>query len=128
MKFTLDNINQAHKTFTGSDFPKLIATFKDMGIVRNIVNIKTGKVSYVHADGREIERLGIRVEKVADSTATEQFKNRLRLHQAGKTDFLTFCNDTAAAGGEKWIVDIEAMTCTYYTSKNEVLFSEAIPH
>lgn len=44
--FTLENINHGHEQFTGPDFPKLVAYFKDLGMVENTVDIQSGQVTY----------------------------------------------------------------------------------
>lgn len=44
--FTLENINRGYEQFTGPDFPKLIAYFKDWGMVENTVDIQSGQVVY----------------------------------------------------------------------------------
>ena len=59
---------------------------------------------------------------IANDSNTEQFRTDIKAHQQGKTDYLTFCNDCAKSGIEKWVVDIENMTCTYYgKARDEVL-------
>jgi uncharacterized protein YbcV (DUF1398 family) len=45
----------------------------------------------------------------------------------GKTDYLTFCNDCAKSGIEKWIVRLEEMTCTYYDKAGNDILVEKIP-
>lgn len=39
--FTLEAINRGHEQFTGPNFPKLIAYFKDLGMVENTVDIQS---------------------------------------------------------------------------------------
>jgi len=40
---------------------------------------------------------------------------------------MTFCNEAAKAGVEKWIVDTQKMTCTYYDKLGNVMLEEKIP-
>lgn len=40
---------------------------------------------------------------------------------------MTFCQDSANAGVEKWTVDTTAMTCTYYDTAGKTLLEERIP-
>jgi len=49
------------------------------------------------------------------------------MHQQGKTDYATFCQDAADAGVEKWTVDMREMTCTYYDKAGNNLVTETIP-
>ena len=55
--------------------------------------------------------------------AEENYQNT----QQGKTDYLTVCRQAAEAGVEKWIVDLEKMTCTYYDKAGNSLLVEIIP-
>lgn len=57
--FTLETIQKDHAQFTGPDFPKLIAYFKDLGMVENTVNIQTGQVSYILTDGQVLITTGL---------------------------------------------------------------------
>lgn len=50
--FTLENINRGHVQFTGPDFPKLIAYFKDLSMVENTVDIQSGQVTYRSQTGQ----------------------------------------------------------------------------
>lgn len=53
---------------------------------------------------------------------------QLKLHQQGKTDYFTFCKDCAEAGIEKWKVDLNQMTCTYYDQSDHEILVEEIPN
>ncbi|MDN2966093.1 hypothetical protein PCO22_09070 [Streptococcus suis] len=59
--FTLEAINHGHEQFTGPDFPKLIAYFKDLGMVENIVDIQSGQVTYRSQTGQTLEKTGYQV-------------------------------------------------------------------
>lgn len=48
-------------------------------------------------------------------------------NQQEQTDYYTFCKDCAATGIEKWIVDLNKMTCTYYNKTGEEILVEEIP-
>ncbi|MGT2926029.1 DUF1398 domain-containing protein [Streptococcus cuniculipharyngis] len=126
--FTLENINRGHEQFTGPDFPKLIAYFKELGMVENRVNIQSGLVTYRSTTGQLLEKTGYQVTGlVADKVNRDQFLASLRHHQAGQTDFPTFCQETAEAGIYQWVIDLEAMTCSYVDKTGEPVFVEIIP-
>ncbi|MDG4651671.1 DUF1398 family protein [Chryseobacterium arthrosphaerae] len=57
----------------------------------------------------------------------ENFKIRLKLHQQGSTDYMTFCNDCAVNGIEGWKMDLNAMTCTYFDKNGKEILVEQIP-
>ncbi|HEL2550031.1 TPA: DUF1398 family protein [Streptococcus suis] len=126
--FTLENINRGHEQFTGPAFPKLIAYFKDLGMVENIVDIQSGQVTYRSQTGQTLEKTGYQVTiPIADQVNRDQFVTILRNHQAGQTDFPTFCQETAEAGIYKWVTDLEAMTCSYVDKAEQAVFVETIP-
>ena len=39
---------------------------------------------------------------IASKSNPEKFKADLKAHQQGKTDYFTFCKDSAKSGVEKW--------------------------
>ena len=126
--FTLENINRGHVQFTGPDFPKLIAYFKDLSMVENTVDIQSGQVTYRSQTGQTLEKTGYQVTiPVSDQANLDQFVTILRNHQAGQTDFPTFCQETAEAGIYKWVTDLEAMTCSYLDQAEQAVFVETIP-
>ncbi|HEM5093575.1 TPA: DUF1398 family protein [Streptococcus suis] len=126
--FTLEAINQGHEQFTGPDFPKLIAYFKDLSMVENTVDIQSGQVTYRSQTGQTLEKQGYQATvPVSDQANLDQFVTILRNHQAGQTDFLTFCQETAEAGIYKWVTDLEAMTCSYVDKVEQPVFVEAVP-
>ncbi|WP_203224970.1 DUF1398 family protein, partial [Streptococcus suis] len=111
-------INHGHEQFTGPDFPKLIAYFKDLGMVENTVDIQSGQVVYRSKSGQVLEKAGYQVSvPVAEQFDQEQFVTILRNHQAGQTDFPTFCQETAEAGIYKWGLDLKN-----YIDLDKVLF------
>jgi uncharacterized protein YbcV (DUF1398 family) len=51
----------------------------------------------------------------------------LKIHQQGKTDYITFCKDCAETGIEKWFVSLDEMTCTYYDKAGNKVLIEKVP-
>lgn len=128
MAFTLSEIQQAHRQFTGVDFPKLFKAFKDMGMTYNIVNIQDGTATYVHQSEDDIVTSSVKSNHpVAPSSNQSIVQDVLTRHQQGQTDFETFCNEMAEAGIYKWHIDIQAGTCTYIDLKEQAIISELIP-
>lgn len=64
---------------------------------------------------------------IADKSNIEQFKSDLKAHQQGKTDYMTFLNDCAKSGVEKWIVVTDKMTCSYCDKAGNEMVVEVIP-
>jgi uncharacterized protein YbcV (DUF1398 family) len=56
-----------------------------------------------------------------------KFIKSLKTHQKGETDYTTFCKHCAETGIEKWIVQLDKMTCTYYDQQGNEILEEQIP-
>jgi uncharacterized protein YbcV (DUF1398 family) len=66
-------------------------------------------------------------QNIAEQADTAQLQHSLKIHQQGQTDYPTFCTQAAESGVEKWIVNINAMTCTYFNSVGNAMLEETIP-
>ena len=128
MEFSITSIQEAHKLYTGPDFPKLIKEFKSMGMVTNIFNLETGIVTYINHTGETLEDTGIKVDfDICESGTFEDAIFALQRNQRGESDFYTFCNEIAKAGVYKWVSELDEMTCTYFDKTEQVIIIESIP-
>lgn len=127
--FTIEQIKVAHgKVKSGADFPSYIKEIKEFGVTHYETYVTDGHINY-HGTENYTANVPPKYDLliIADISKNEEFKVELLAHQQGKTDFLTFIKMCATFGIEKWKVDLEKMTCTYYDkSENEVLI-ENIP-
>jgi len=127
--FTIDQIKASFsKTKTGADFPRYIQDIIKLGVTGYTTYVIDGHTQYfgkgdyrIQTDARYI---GFEIATTSD---VERFKQSLKAHQQGHTDFLTFCKDCAETGVEKWIVDTIAMTCTYFDKGGREMLVEEIP-
>lgn len=127
--FTIDQIKAAHsKVKSGADFPKYIHDLISLGVISYHTYVIDGHAEYYGKDGYQIKSdakySGL---NVSEKSNVEMFINRLKAHQQGQTDYLTFCNDSANNGVEKWVVDTRKMTCSYYDKSRNVILEEQIP-
>ncbi|MBS1782299.1 MAG: DUF1398 family protein [Bacteroidetes bacterium] len=127
--FTIEQIEAAHsKVKSGAEFPKYIQEIKSMGViafetwVNDSRTVYFGKNDYKIASQPKNDKLII--ENITDKV---KFAYSLKIHQQGETNFQTFCKHCAATGIEKWIVDLEKMTCTYYDHSGNSVLIEKIP-
>lgn len=127
--FTLEAIKAAHaKVKSGADFPKYIQELKTLGLKSYSVYVNDGYTDYESIDSNTINAPAKYAElTIAQQTNEDQFKQQLKVHQQGGTDYPTFCKDCADAGIEKWLVDLPTMTCTYYDKAGESILVENIP-
>lgn len=129
MKFTIEQIKAEHqKVKSGADFPQYIQAIKNLGVSHYTVYVTDGNTQYFDTDN-ESEYTGKKYDEltVSENLNLEQFKTRLKLHQQGGTDYLTFCSDCAENGVEGWNIDLNAMTCTYFDKEENEILVEQIP-
>ena len=128
-KFTLEEMLAAHaKTKTGADFPKYIKEIKALGLVTYDFFVKDGVVVYHGENGYEVKGNPKYGPLVISKTANaEALRHTIAIHQQGQTDFITFCNQAAEAGVEKWVIDTPHMVCNYVDLNGNILVSEPIP-
>lgn len=127
--FTVEQIKAAHaKVKTGADFPAYVQDLIKLGITNYETYVTDGHTDYVGKDGYAISSDNkYATLAIADTANVVQFEKDLKAHQKGNTDYATFCSDCARSGVEKWKVDLEAMTCTYYDKAGNDMLTEAIP-
>jgi uncharacterized protein YbcV (DUF1398 family) len=127
--FTIEQIKAAHsKVKTGADFPKYIQEMAKLGIKSYEHYVSDGHINYlgtnnfvISADSKWAAR------SITDQASSSKLKHSLEIHQQGQTDYPTFCLQAAEAGVEKWIVDMQKMTCAYYDKTGNTLLTEEIP-
>lgn len=126
--FTIEQIQQAHsKVKSGADFPSYIQDLKNLGVKSYETYVIDGHAiyfgeSFVSSKPKYSEL------PVSDVCLKDDFLSDLKAHQQGKTDYMTFCSDCAKSGIEKWEMDIENMTCTYFDKSGNEVLQEFIGH
>ena len=92
------------------------------------VSLRDGQVEYYGVDNFSIATFtGCGPLDISSILDVEQFRSDLKNHQNGNTDYLTFCDDSAKSGIEKWIVTMDSMICTYYDIHHNEILVEKIP-
>ena len=127
--FTIQQIKDIHsKVKSGADFPGYIQELKALGVKSYEVSVKDGHTKYAGADDFIASSEPSWSEKaIALPSSADKLAHDLKIHQLGKTDYATFCQQSADAGVEKWIVDIGTMKCSYYDKEGNIMISEDIP-
>ena len=129
MKFTIEQIKDAHsKVKSGADFPAYIQAIKALGVTNYEAYVGDGHIHYFGKEHSADVTAKYEPLSIASESNPLQFKSDLEAHQEGKTDFMTFCKDCAKSGVEKWVVDMNEMTCTYYDLAGNKVLVESIPH
>ena len=128
--FTVEQIKNAHnKVKTGADFPNYIQEIKKMGVKSFETWVKDSHTEYFgENDFKTTSQPQYGDLAIADDSDKEKFSHQLKSHQRGETDYMKFCEDCAETGIEKWIVDLDTFTCTYYDKSGNEILVEEIPH
>lgn len=127
--FTIEAIKAAHaKVKTGADYPAYVREIIAMGVTGYETGVGDGNTTYFGTGNFQIQS-GPKYGNilVADKSNQAKFLEDLKAHQRGATDFPTFCAQSGKSGIERWVVDMSAMTCTYYDKAGTVLVVETIP-
>lgn len=127
--FTVELIESAHsKVKSGADFPGYIREIKEMGVTAFETQVSDSHTRYLGKnDFQTISKPKYKELIIADNCNKEKFIHYLKIHQQGETDYFTFCKHCAETGIEKWIVNLEKLTCTYYNKAGDGILVEIVP-
>lgn len=127
--FTIQQIHEAHsKVKSGADFPKYMQDIIALGVNSFETFVSDNHTNYYGINGFKITSEGFsETLTIVEESNIKQFKLDLKAHQEGKTDYMTFLNDCAKSGVEKWIVVMDKMTCSYYDKVGNEMVVERIP-
>ncbi|QDW25370.1 DUF1398 domain-containing protein [Pedobacter sp. KBS0701] len=127
--FTIENIRAAEsKIKTGADFPQFIKEIKELGVRRNDVYVSNGLSIYFDDEdnAQQVSPDEYPTLVINEESSAGKLEHALKVHQQGETDYITFCKQAADAGVEKWVTDLEEMTCTYLDTEGNELIKEKI--
>lgn len=128
--FTVEQIENAHsKVQSGADFPNYIQEIKKLGVKSFETWVKDSHTEYFGENNfitkSEPKYADLIIENQTDK---EKFSQQLKSHQRGETDYMKFCENCSETGIEKWFVDLDTFTCTYYDKAGNEILAEEIPH
>jgi uncharacterized protein YbcV (DUF1398 family) len=126
--FTLSDISTAHaRVNSGADFPQYARDLIAMGVTAYDTYVSDGHAVYLGNNEPLISPAKYDTHTIAENSNKERFLEQLRLHQSGGTDYMTFCQDCANSGVEKWTLDMSLHTCTYYDRGGNQIHTENFP-
>jgi len=127
--FTTEQIKAAHsKVKSGADFPNYVQELIQLGVTSYETFVADGHTDYFGKEDYKTSSVAkYNPLIIAQESNVEQFKADLKAHQQGQTDYMTFCNDSAKSGVEKWVVCMGKMTCAYYDLSGKEMLVERIP-
>ncbi len=127
--FTLEQIEIANgKIKSGADFPKFIQELKLIGVRSFETFTKDSHTVYFGDKDFSIQSAPkhdtLIINKLSNNS---DFCHYLKIHQQGETNYFEFCQHCAETGVEKWIVDLNKMTCTYFDKSGNEVLVEKVP-
>ena len=127
--FTIQEIQKAEgKVQTGTDFPQLAKDLAALKVVRFDVYVINGMATYFGSDDHVVQGSPVYEDLlIEEKSSVQDLQEALKIHQHGASDYQTFCRQAAAAGVEKWVVDLKEMTVTYLDMAGNELIIEQIP-
>ncbi|HEY5368183.1 MAG TPA: DUF1398 family protein [Hanamia sp.] len=127
--FTVEQIKEAHsKVKSGADFPTYIQDIKQLGVIAFETWVVDSHTEYFGKEGFQTKSKPMYESLVISKKSDKaKFTDCLKIHQQGKTDYITFCRDCAETGMEKWLASLEKMTCTYFDKAGNEILVEQIP-
>lgn len=128
--FTVEQIENAHsKVKTGADFPNYIREIKKLGVKAFETWVKDSYTEYFgDNDFKTTSDAQYDDLIISGNSDKEMFIQSLKRHQKGETDYMKFCRDCAETGIERWFVDLDQFSCTYYDKAGNEILVEEIPH
>lgn len=129
-QFTIAQIEQEHeKVKSGADFPKYIQAIKKLGVKEFVTYVSDSHTQYFGNDNYQLSSSPQYEPLTVDTVSNKKaFTKYLKIHQAGQTDYFSFCRHCAETGIDRWIVNLSLMTCTYYDQKDQLILTEPIPN
>jgi uncharacterized protein YbcV (DUF1398 family) len=108
-------------------FLSYVMALKQLGIEKADSYLVDGHSQYFGAGGYCIESDPVHEKLlIADNSNKESFLRHISLHEQGKTDYLAMSRGLAESGIEKWTIDTNAATISYYDKEGIPLLVESI--
>ena len=123
--FTLSQIQMVHaKVKTGADFPAYAQELYNLGVTSYDTFVADGRSEYLWNPEVLVSPAKYGPLSISWKVDQERFEKKLRLHQSWGSDYMTFCQDCADCGVEKWTLDLVEKTCTYFDISGKNLLVE----
>ena len=106
-----------------------IHEIKQLGVYNYTTYVSDGHSVYKDRDDQKcISPAKYPELAIAAKSLDLEFLHVLKIHQAGQTDYPTFCQEAAKLGVAYWKVDLFEMTCGYYNKDGNKILVEGIPN
>ncbi len=126
--FTIEQIEELHRGLGNADtMAEYVRSLAALGIARYESFVSDGHSEYIGRDARRVTSHAVHdLLTVADDSDRDGLLDHLRLHERGDTSYLEMSKGMADSGIERWTVDTDAMTMTFYDRSDVALLVEQI--
>ena len=126
--FTLAQINAIHDQLgSANTLFEYVCALNAIGVEKVDSYVTDGHSEYFGTHGHKVSSPPAHNPlTVAKTSNRESFLRHLTLHDQGKTTYIEMSEELAASGIEKWTVDINKATMTFYDTAGNEMRSEAI--
>lgn len=126
--FTIEKINDLHDRLgTMETFPQYVRALKSAGVETYDSYLVDGHSEYSGRAGFTVKSPAVHEKlTVADTSNREEFLEHLNLHNQHKASYLEMSEGLAKSGIEKWAVDTNRMTMTFYDKTGKEVLVEAL--
>jgi uncharacterized protein YbcV (DUF1398 family) len=126
--FTIEQINDIHSRLgSARTFADYVRALKALGVERSDSYLADGHSEYFGQSGHRIVSTPVHEALfVAATGEREAFLEHLRRHELGETTYLEMSRGLAQSGIEKWTIDTDSMTMTFYDKAGKEMLVEQI--
>ena len=126
--FTIEQLNDLHDRLgTMETFSQYVRALKSAGVETYDSFLVDGHSEYFGRDGYTVKSPAVHQKlTVADTSNREAFLKHVHLHNQHRTSYLEMSRGSAESGIEKWTVDTNRMTMTFYDKAGNEMLVEAI--
>jgi uncharacterized protein YbcV (DUF1398 family) len=125
--FTIADIERAHAATGPEGVCGTMRLLRGLGVARYISHISDGHSEFFDGSGNVLRTEPLHPPyPVADTPDPDAAKLALGRHARGETDYFTFARQLTAAGVATWLMDPDAMTCTFCCRSGVPLFAEPL--
>jgi uncharacterized protein YbcV (DUF1398 family) len=126
--FAIEQINDVHDRLgSARTFPEYVRALKALGVERADSYLFDGHSEFFGQSGHMVvSPPAHEVLPVADTSDGETFLEHLRRHEQRQTTYLEMSRGLAQSGIEKWTIDTDRMTMTFYDKAGREMLVEQI--
>jgi len=128
VSFTIDEINEIHDRLGKQEtLPQYVQELNALGIEYAVSYVTDGHTEFIGKDGHRIKSPAAhQLLPITKTSNKYNFLRHLNLHREGKTSYVEMSRGLAESGTEKWVIDTNKLTMTFYDKDGDSLLVDKI--